>query len=200
MAMLGIGLTGGIGSGKSTVAELFARRGVPVIDTDVIARELVAPGQPALAEIVHDFGNELLNAHGQLDRAQLRQRVFEDPAARRRLESILHPRIRAAVQERVAALDAPYCLIVVPLLVETKFDELVDRVLVVDLDEEVQRERVSRRDGVSIDAVGRIMAAQASRSVRLAQADDVISNNGNVDDLERAVDRLHAQYLALARK
>lgn len=200
MRMLRIGLTGGIGSGKSTVAELFARRGVPVIDTDVIARELVAPGQPALAEIVREFSNEVLDARGRLDRAQLRERVFNHPAARDRLEAILHPRIRVAVQARLAALDAPYCLIVVPLLIETNFDEFVDRTLVVDVDEQRQRERVSRRDGVSVDAVGRIMAVQATRQKRLARADDVISNDGTIDDLEHAVARLHAQYLALARQ
>ena len=198
MAMLRIGLTGGIGSGKSTVAALFAGHGVPVIDTDMIARELVAPGQPALAEIAREFGNELLDTHGQLDRARLRQRVFDDPAARRRLEAILHPRIRATVQDRLTTLDAPYCLIVVPLLVETKFDELVDRVLVVDVGEDRQRERVSRRDGVSTDAANQIIAAQTSRQERLAQADDVIYNDGRIDDLESEVGRLHAQYVALA--
>lgn len=198
MVMLRIGLTGGIGSGKSTVAALFARRGIPVIDTDVIARELVGPGQPALAEIAREFGNDLVTANGELDRGRLRQRVFDDPAARRRLEAILHPRIRAAVQQRLAALDTPYCLIVIPLLVETKFDEFVDRVLVVDVDEEYQRERTSRRDGVSSDAVARIMAVQAARQERLAHADDVISNSGRIEDLEPEIERLHARYLRLA--
>jgi dephospho-CoA kinase len=198
--MLRVGLTGGIGSGKSTVAELFARRGVPVIDTDVIARQLVAPGQSALAEITREFGSELLGANGQLDRARMRQRVFEDPDARRRLEAILHPRIRAAVREQLAAITAPYCLIVVPLLVEIGFDESIDRVLVIDAEERHQQERVGRRDNVSADAVDRTMAAQASRAQRLARADDVITNNGTVADLERAVDRLHASYLALGRE
>ena len=198
MVMLRIGLTGGIGSGKSTVAALFAHRGIPVIDTDVIARELVGPGQPALAEIAREFGNDLVTANGELDRGRLRQRVFDDPAARRRLEAILHPRIRAAVQQRLAALDTPYCLIVIPLLVETKFDEFVDRVLVVDVDEEYQRERTSRRDGVSSDAVARIMAVQAARQERLAHADDVISNSGRIEDLEPEIERLHARYLRLA--
>lgn len=198
--MLRIGLTGGIGSGKSTVAELFARRGVPVIDTDVVARQVVALGEPALEEIVREFGREVLDSRGQLDRTALRRRVFDDPIARRRLEAILHPRIRAAVQAGLAALDAEYCLIVVPLLVETNFVDIIDRVLVVDVDERQQLERTSARDRIPLEAVRRIMAVQAERSERLARADDVISNNGALEELERQVDRLHAQYLALAEK
>lgn len=196
--MLRVGLTGGIGSGKSTVAELFAHRGVPVIDTDKLARHAVEPRQPALAEIVREFGAGLLDAGGGLDRARMRERVFDDPAARRRLESILHPRIRAAVREQLAAVAAPYCLIVVPLLVETGFDELIDRVLVVDVDETHQQERTSRRDKVSTDAVRKIMATQATRAQRIARADDVIVNDGTIADLEREIDRLHASYLVLA--
>ncbi|OGI67667.1 MAG: dephospho-CoA kinase [Candidatus Muproteobacteria bacterium RBG_16_60_9] len=200
MPMLRIGLTGGIGSGKSTVAELFTRRGVPVIDTDVIARQIVTPGQPALAEIAREFGSDLLDASGQLDRARMRRRVFDDPTARRRLEAILHPRIRAAVRDQIAALKAPYCLIVIPLLVETGFNEVIDRVLVVDVDEVHQQERTSRRDIVPTNEVQKIMATQATREQRLARADDVIVNNGVVADLEREVDRLHASYLALGRR
>ncbi|HEX7045630.1 MAG TPA: dephospho-CoA kinase [Burkholderiales bacterium] len=196
--MLRIGLTGGIGSGKSTVAELFARRGVPVVDTDVIAREVVAPGQPAIAEIERAFGREVLDAAGRLDRAALRRRVFDDPAARARLEAILHPRIRAEVERRLAALEAPYCLVVVPLLVETNFVDLIDRVLVVDADEALQIARTSTRDAVTPEAVERVMAAQASRAERLARADDVIRNDGTLSELEREVERLHARYLALA--
>ena len=198
--MLRIGLTGGIGSGKSTVAELFARRGAPVIDTDNVARQVVEPGRPALDDIVREFGSDLLDTNGHLDRARMRERVFNDPTARRRLESILHPRIRAAVRDQVAAIAAPYCLIVVPLLVETGFNELIDRVLVVDVDEEQQRERTSRRDKVSAEAVGKIMATQATRAQRVAHADDVIVNNGTIADLEREVGRLHASYLALSGK
>lgn len=195
--MLRIGLTGGIGSGKSAVAERFAARGVPVIDTDVVAREVVAPGEPALAEIVAAFGTGVLDAAGRLDRRRLRERVFADESARRRLEGILHPRIRTAVQQRLEALDAPYCIIVVPLLIETGFGP-VDRVLVVDVDETRQIERTSRRDEVSPESVRRIMDTQASRQARLARADDVISNNGGLDDLERQVEALHRRYLALA--
>lgn len=196
--MLRIGLTGGIGSGKSTVADMFARRGVPIIDTDIIARDVVAAGQPALREIAQAFGPEVLDASGQLDRAQLRQRVFNDADARQRLEAILHPRIRAAVSARLSTLDAPYCLIVVPLLVETNFIDIIDRVLVVDADERQQLERTSKRDRVPPEAVRKIIEAQASRNERLKRADDVIINDGTLENLERQVDRLHAQYLALS--
>jgi dephospho-CoA kinase len=195
--MLRIGLTGGIGSGKSAVAERFAARGVPVIDTDVVAREVVAPGEPALAEIVAAFGPDVLDEQGRLDRRRLRERVFADAAARRQLESILHPRIRAAVQQRIEALSAPYCIIVVPLLIETGFGP-VDRVLVVDVDETQQIERTRQRDRVSAESVRRIMEAQASRSERLARADDVIDNNGGLEALDRQVEALHRRYLALA--
>lgn len=195
--MLRIGLTGGIGSGKSAVAERFAARGVPVIDTDVMAREVVAAGEPALDEITRTFGADLLDGAGRLDRRRLRERVFADDAARRRLEAILHPRIRAAVARRLATLDAPYCLIVVPLLIETGFGP-IDRVLVVDVDEARQLERTSHRDRVSPEAVRRIMQAQASRDERRARADDVITNNGGLDDLDAQVETLHRRYLALA--
>lgn len=197
--MLRVGLTGGIGSGKSTVAELFARHGVPVIDTDTIARELVRPGTPALDEIVREFGEEVIGAGGELDRARLRTRIFENAAGRQRLETILHPRIRATVLRRLSELNAPYCLIVVPLLVETRFDELIDRVLVVDAEEQQQLQRTSRRDQVPPDAIRKIIAAQAGRAERLARADDVIANSGTIEDLEREVEYRHRQYLALAR-
>lgn len=197
--MLRVGLTGGIGSGKSTVAELFARHGVPVIDTDAIARELVRPGTPALDEIVREFGEEVIGAGGELDRARLRTRIFENAAGRQRLETILHPRIRATVLRRLSELNAPYCLIVVPLLVETRFDELIDRVLVVDAEEQQQLQRTSRRDQVPPDAIRKIIAAQAGRAERLARADDVIANSGTIEDLEREVEYRHRQYLALAR-
>lgn len=197
--MLRVGLTGGIGSGKSTVAELFARRGVPVIDTDVIARDVVRPGQPALAEITKEFGNGVLDQHGNLDRARLRVLVFDSPDKRERLEAMLHPRIRNAVLHQLAISNAPYCVIVVPLLVETKFREFIDRVLVVDAEETRQMERTSARDHVPIEAVQKILAAQAKRETRLAVADDVITNNGTLEDLEREVERLHAHYLAIAR-
>lgn len=196
--MLRVGLTGGIGSGKSTVADLFARHGIPIIDTDKIARDVVRPGQPALGQIVNEFGKDLLDASGNLDRAQLRERVFNDTDSRLRLEAILHPRIRAAVLNELASLQAPYCLIVVPLLIETGFRELIDRVLVVDADEAKQLQRTAARDGVSENAARKILAAQAMREERLAQADDVVRNNGTLEQLAREIERLHAQYLTLS--
>jgi len=197
--VLRIGLTGGIGSGKTTVAELFASRGVPVVDTDAIARELVRPGQPALREIVARFGTDVLNDSGHLDRARLRRRVFADATERKALESILHPRIRATVTERVAVLDSPYCIIVVPLLVESGYEEkMVDRVLVVDCREDQQISRVAARSQLSERQIRDIIEAQATRAERLQHADDVIVNDRDVASLEAEVANLHARYLELA--
>lgn len=196
--MLRIGLTGGIGSGKSSVAELFAARGVPVIDADMIARELVEPGQPALAEIVAAFGTDMLDPQGRLDRARLRARVFDDKHQRERLEAILHPRIHTVMAERAAAQTTPYVLLVIPLLFEAKQRDLVDRVLVVDVPMELQRARVSVRDHLPPEQIDAILAAQLSREQRLAGADEVIDNSGDAADLERQVDALHQCYLQLA--
>jgi dephospho-CoA kinase len=192
-----IGLTGGIGSGKTAVSDAFARRGVPVIDTDLIARELVRPGQPALAEIVRHFGADCLTAAGGLNRDVLRRRVFTDSDARHALEAILHPRIRDTVLARIAALDAPYCLVVVPLLAEhPEFQSLTDRILVVDVPESQQIDRVMRRDGVDEAQARAILATQVGRADRLAIADDVIDNSADLDELDTRVAQLHARYLA----
>jgi len=197
--VLRIGLTGGIGSGKTTVAKLFASRGVPVVDTDAIARELVRPGQPALREVVAHFGPDVLNDSGHLDRARLRRRVFANATERKALESILHPRIRATVTARVAALDSPYCIIVVPLLVESGYEEkMVDRVLVVDCPEDQQISRVAARSQLSERQIRDIMEAQATRAERLQHADDVVVNDRDVASLEAEVANLHARYLELA--
>jgi len=197
--VLRIGLTGGIGSGKTTVAKLFASRGVPVVDTDAIARELVRPGQPALREVVAHFGQDVLNDSGHLDRARLRRRVFANATERKALESILHPRIRATVTARVAALDSPYCIIVVPLLVESGYEEkMVDRVLVVDCPEDQQISRVAARSQLSERQIRDIMEAQATRAERLQHADDVVVNDRDVASLEAEVANLHARYLELA--
>ena len=196
--MLRIGLTGGIGSGKSTVAELFAARGVPVIDADAIARELVEPGQPALAEIVASFGTDCIDAEGRLDRARLRERVFNDAAQREHLEAILHPRIRAVMAERTATQSTAYVLLVIPLLFESGQRDLVDRVLVVDVPVELQRARVSARDHLTDVQIDAILAAQVQRNLRINGADDVIDNSGDAAGLERQVDALHHHYLLLS--
>ena len=198
VAVLVIGLTGGIGSGKTAVSDRFARLGAPVIDTDLLARELVAPGQPALVEIVAAFGSDCLDDAGQLRRAHLRARVFADPAGRRRLEAILHPRIRALTRERIARLTAPYCLLVVPLLAETGMTDLVDRVLVVDAPEATRIRRVMARDGIDETQARRILAAQADRSQRLALADEIVENVGDLAALDRRIAGLHQHYLTLA--
>lgn len=196
--MLRIGLTGGIGTGKSTVAQLFARRGVPVIDADEIAHAIVVPGLPAHAEIVDAFGPGILDDKGNIDRARLREQVFADSRARKRLEAILHPRIREAMARRGREIKAPYCLMVIPLLVETRQDADVDRVLVVDAPEELQLARVAARSGLTEEAARKIIAAQASRETRLARADDTILNDGDLAQLEQAVERLHRLYLTLS--
>jgi dephospho-CoA kinase len=196
--MLVIALTGGIGSGKTAVSQAFAQRGVPVIDTDELAREVVEPGRPALAEIVKAFGPACLDTGGALDRAYLRRSAFADPKLRQGLEAILHPRILQALRERLAALQTPYCLVVVPLLVETGMDPLFERILVVDVPEDVQIARVMARDGVDAEHARQILASQASRARRLAVADDVITNAGSLAELDATVAMLHQQYLALA--
>ena len=196
--MLRIGLTGGIGSGKSTVAALFATRGVPVIDTDEIAHRLSQPGQAAFDEIVRDFGEGILDENRRIDRNRLRERVFDNDDERRRLETILHPHIRVAAQEKLAELSAPYCVLVVPLLIESGFQDLTDRILVVDAHENMQIQRTAARSGMSEAEIRKIMSAQASRAQRLQKADDVIDNNSDRKKLEAEVERIHQWYLSLA--
>ena len=196
--MLKIGLTGGIGSGKSTVAGYFADLGVPVIDADQLARELVAPGSPALAEIIAAFGGEMLLKDGNLDRKRLRQVIFADPRQRQRLESILHPLIYAEMRRRVETLQAPYCLLVIPLLLERGGTEFVDRILVVDVPESLQRERVHSRDGMSDGEIEAIRRTQVERAARLGAADDIISNDADLPHLRQQVTALHHRYLTLA--
>jgi dephospho-CoA kinase len=194
-----IGLTGGIGSGKSTVAEIFRRLGATIIDTDALSHALTRPGQPGLQAIVEAFGRELLDPQGRLDRARLRRLVFSDENARHRLEALLHPLIRQEVDRALGAATGPYVILVVPLLAETDgWRERVDRVLVVDCPEEEQIRRTMARSQLSREEVQAIMAAQASRARRLALADDVIVNNGSVADLEEAVRALDARYRRLA--
>jgi dephospho-CoA kinase len=194
---LRIGLTGGIASGKSAVAAAFARRGVPVVDADQLAREVVKPGEPALAAVVTEFGPEILGPDARLDRPRLRAMVFADAGRRRRLEAILHPAIRSAMEARIAAISAPYAIIVIPLLAESGLRDSVDRVLLVDCPPELQIERLVERDSETAAGARAILAAQATRSERLAVADDVLENTGSFADLERAVDALHGRYLSL---
>ena len=193
-----VALTGGIASGKSTVADLFAALGVPVIDTDVIAREVVEPGQPALAQVAEAFGRDVLDAEGRLDRKRMREHIFSDPGARRSLEAILHPAIRAEMERQSQAADGPYQVLVIPLLAEGGRRDHVDRVLLVDVPEELQIQRVMWRDGVSREQAQASLNAQATRAQRLAMADDVLRNTGRVDDLREQVARLHQQFLRLA--
>lgn len=194
-----VGLTGGIASGKTLVSRLFAAHGVPVIDTDELAREVVAPGSAGLAAVRARFGDAVIAPDGQLDRRALRARVFADPAARRDLEAITHPRIRALVEQRAAAAQGPYQVHVVPLLVEAGREASVDRVLVVDCPEALQIARLLQRDGGGREQAEAILAAQATRAQRLAVADDVIVNDGDPRQVEAAVAALHDRYIALAR-
>jgi dephospho-CoA kinase len=194
-----VGLTGGIGSGKSEVARLFAARGAGVVDTDALAHELTAPGGAAIEPIRSAFGSGLIGADGALDRAAMRHLAFSDPAARRNLEAILHPMIRQRSDALVAQAAGPYVVLVVPLLVESGVDRLrYQRVLVIDTPEDEQVARVVSRSGLGPAEVRAIMATQARRAERLSQADDIIDNSGPVDRLEPQVDRLHRYYVAKA--
>lgn len=196
--MLVVALTGGIGSGKTTATERFAELGVPVIDADDVSRALTASAGEALPAIADAFGPEVFTDNGDLDRTALRRRVFADPHARRRLEGILHPRIRARMLAELRSLRAPYAILVIPLLFETGQTDLADRVLVIDLPEEEQIRRVSRRSALTAEEVRAIMASQVSRDYRLRHADDVIDNAAGPEALRAQVDWLHHRYLELA--
>ena len=194
-----VALTGGVASGKSAVARRFESHGVHVYDADVAAREVVAPREPALAEIEFVFGTRVLDADGSLDRRVMRERVFADPDARRKLEAIIHPRVRAWLRRRVGMDRGPYCMLAIPLLFENQDDyDWVDRVLVVDAPEALQVERLMRRDGVTREAAQRVLEAQSTRAQRIAIADDVILNDGEESALDARVAALHARYLELA--
>jgi dephospho-CoA kinase len=196
-----VGLTGGIGSGKSTVASMFGELGVLVIDADQLAHELTAPGGAAIAPIRDAFGPDSLDSQGALDRPRMRERVFADPAAKTTLESILHPMIRAETEQRAARATTPYVILMIPLLVETGAPSArCDRVLVVDCPESMQIERVMARSGLARESVEAIMSAQVSRAERLRHADDVIDNGGSAEALRPQVQKLHVRYLAIAKE
>jgi len=196
--MLVVALTGGVGSGKSSVAALLSGRGVPVIDADAISHTLTAPGSPVLELIAEAFDARFINADGRLDRTALRALVFSDASARVRLESILHPRIGSEMQRRLARLSAPYAVLEIPLLFEAGQTDLADRILVVDLPESEQIRRVRRRSGLDAAEIQRIIESQAPRSRRLEGADDIIDNSGDPRALEEQVHHLYRYYLELA--
>lgn len=193
-----VGLTGGIGSGKSTAARHFSKLGVPVIDADIIARELVEPGQSALAEIVATFGGEILNVQGGLDRSRLRRLVFTNEELKTRLEAILHPRILQEMKRQATQLTAPYCVLVIPLLVEITQEDIVDRTLVIDVTDTIQRQRVKARDRLSDTEIDAILQIQSRRAARLAAADDIIINDTDLATLQHQVEHYHQKYLFLA--
>jgi dephospho-CoA kinase len=195
-----VGLTGGIASGKSTAAKFFGALGVPILDSDQIARDVVEPGQPPLERLVERFGPSILTADGHLDRPALRQIVFSDPMARADLEALTHPAIGAAMEARSASAGGPYQILVIPLLIEKNVKSHVNRVLVVDCDEELQVRRLTARDGSTPAQAQAILNAQASRTARLKAADDVITNDSDMSSVRKQVQALHAQYLELAAK
>jgi dephospho-CoA kinase len=193
-----VGLTGGIASGKSLVGAMFVKLGAALIDTDVVAREVVARGEPGLAAVGAQFGPQVLLPTGELNRSALRSLVFADDVKRRQLEALLHPLIRSRTRAKLAELSAPYALVAVPLLVETSFVELVDRVLVVDSPEAAQLERLMRRDAIPRPEAQAMLRAQADRATRLKAAHDVIDNSGTPEATRRQVELLHRRYLDLA--
>lgn len=195
-----VGLTGGIASGKSTAAKFFGALGVPILDSDQIARDVVEPGQPPLERLIERFGRKILTPDGHLDRPALREIVFSDPKARADLEALTHPAIGAAMEARSAEAGGPYQILVVPLLVEKNLTGHVDRVLVVDCDEELQIRRLRDRDGSTPEQVQAVLRAQAPRAARLKAADDVIHNDSDMSAVRDQVAALHARYLDLAAR
>jgi dephospho-CoA kinase len=195
-----VGLTGGIASGKSTAAKFFGALGVPILDSDQIARDVVEPGQPPLERLIERFGQKILTPDGHLDRPALRDIVFSDPKARADLEALTHPAIGAAMEARSAAAGGPYQILVIPLLVEKNLASHVDRVLVVDCEEELQIRRLRNRDGSTSAQVEAILKAQAPRAARLKAADDIIHNDTNMSAVRDQVAALHARYLEFAAR
>lgn len=199
MSHLLVGLTGGIGSGKTQVSDLFAAQGISVIDADIVARELVAPGMPALQAIRERFGDTVMDTNGELNRRQLRELVFSDPEQKAWLDNLLHPLIRKELIKQAEEAPSEYAILAVPLLVENQLNKLTDRTLVIDVEPQKQLERVVSRDHVSEQQVRSIISHQASREARLALADDVIDNNGEMSQLAPQVHKLHEKYLKLAK-
>lgn len=196
--MLTIGLTGGIGCGKSTVTNLFQAIRVPVIDADEISHEIVQPGQPALKEITKLFGHHLLNDDGSLDRSLMREIIFKQPDAKEALERLLHPIVFKTMHEHLSKLNSPYAILSIPLLLETQYQSEVDRVLVIDCPEATQITRVAQRDQLDKETIRAIMQTQCSRDTRLELADEILENNGSLESLNLDIQKLHAFYLEMS--
>lgn len=192
--VLKIGLTGGIGSGKSTVCKIFSEFGVPVIDADIIAHSLVRPGMPALEEIAKTFGKELISNDGTLDRKKIRDLIFTNETERKKLEDILHPAVYKEISVQVENINSKYCIISIPLLIETDASDTVDRILVIDVPRELQLQRASNRDKTNKNIIESIIDSQISREDRLAAADDIVNNDGNIENLHRQISGLHEYY------
>ena len=198
--MLVVGITGGIASGKTAASNRFAELGVPVVDADVIAHQIVEPGRSACKKVIVEFGSEIAREDGGFDRAKLRKIVFADSKKKEVLESILHPEIRKEILRQLSELSAPYAIVVIPLLAESKSEYPLNRVLVIDVPEDIQIERVKARDATTTEEAERIIRLQASRTDRLAMADDTIVNTGSIQTLNDSIDKLHRKYLSLAAK
>lgn len=197
--MLKVGLTGGIGSGKTTASNIFSRLGVPIIDADVIAHQVLTINQPAFAETIQLFNNVILDGSGHIDRGILRNLIFENPEKRSALEQIIHPRVRAAIEKETTSLQGDYCLIVIPLLIESNMQDLVDRILVITADPDIRINRIQQRDKTSLDHVQKIIDAQIDEKERLSCADDILVNNNDVLNLENDINVLHKKYQGLAK-
>lgn len=197
--MLIVGLTGGIASGKSTASKFFHNLRVPVFDADVIVHDLIQPGNDTYAEVVKEFGPEIVQSDGTIDKAKLRTIIFSSQKHRRQLESIIHPKVRKRLKKNIAQTDTAYCIVCIPLLVETHQQDLVQRILVIDTPKEIQIERLKKRDTISSEQANNILAAQASRDERLAAANDVIMNNAGIENFYAQLNNMHENYLALAK-
>jgi len=198
--MLKVGLTGGIGSGKTTVANLFEKRSIKIVDADQIAHALVEPGEPGLAAIIEHFGVELLDENGRLRRSKFRSIIFRSPDKKKKLESILHPLVYDTIDKEVCKLNSTYCILSVPLLIETGQCSRVDRILVIDRSVELQYARVKKRDGLKPEEIKRILSTQTSRQGKLAVADDVIRNESDIASLDTQIEKLHNFYLNISEK
>lgn len=198
--LLTIALTGGIGSGKTSIASIFKSLGVPIIDSDTISKEIILPGKPCFKDIVNEFGEEILTNKGTIDRYKLRDIIFNNDKARIKLENITHPIIFKNIDIQTSLINYPYCLVIVPLLIETKSVKYFDKVLLVDTFKNIQFERVSKRDSMPLTLLRKIIKIQATRSERLKYADDIIENNNEIGNLNEYINILHKKYLTLSKE